>query len=663
VDEVPTLEQLAVELAAARRRIAELEATAAPGPSADEIARLQALLNETEHLGGLGGWEYDVASGRGVWTDEVYRIHGLQPGVELSVDEAIAHYAPEARPQIAEAFRRAVDEGQPYDLELPLERADGRRIWVRTLGRPEVADGAVVRVHGNIMDVTDRKRAEEELRAREGQYRVLVENLDDVLVRYDLDLRYRYVSPAMVRVTGMRPDDLIGKTHREAGFPEPLCALFDEALRRAVDARHAVEVEFETEGADGRLIAAESRVYPEFDSEGRPASVVTITRDVTSRKRAEEALRRSETSYRIAVDNTYDWEWWEAPDGSFVYCSPGCKSVTGYEREEFTPGYGRLLEIVHPDDRERVRAHLLADADEQPEAELEFRLTARDGSERIVEHRCRPVYDDTGSYLGRRGSNRDVTEHRAAEAEIRRLNEELQRRVLSRTEQLDAATRELEALAYSVAHDVRAPLRTIDGFSAAVMEDEGGALSDEAVSSLQRVRAAAQTLARLLDDLTGLSRASRRELVRQAVDLSALAEATGREIALEHQARSVELLVAPGLSAEVDPVLTRIIFRELLGNAWKFTASRQVAHVEVGALDVDGQRAFFVRDDGVGFDMRFAGHLFGVFQRMHPPGEFPGDGVGLAMVQRLVRRHGGRCWAEAEVGRGATLFFTLPPDG
>jgi light-regulated signal transduction histidine kinase (bacteriophytochrome) len=255
----------------------------------------------------------------------------------------------------------------------------------------------------------------------------------------------------------------------------------------------------------------------------------------------------------------------------------------------------------------------------------------------------------------------DVTERRLAEDVIRRLNDELRQRVVNRTEQLDAATHELEALAYSIAHDVRAPLRTIDGFSAAVLEDEAE-LSAESVASLERVRAAAQTLARRLDDLSGLSRVSRRELLRQAIDLSALAEGIGEELAAENPSRIVHLTVAPGLSAHADPVLARVLLRELLGNAWKFSARRPEAHVEVGALDADGERAFFVRDDGAGFDMRYAEHLFGAFQRMHPPGEFEGDGIGLATVQRLVRRHAGRCWAEAEVETGATFYFTTPDE-
>ena len=174
------------------------------------------------------------------------------------------------------------------------------------------------------------------------------------------------------------------------------------------------------------------------------------------------------------------------------------------------------------------------------------------------------------------------------------------------------------------------------------------------------MRAASQTLARLMDELVGLSKLSRHELMRSEIDVTALATEVGEEAAAENPSLQVDLTVAPELSVNADPGLVRVILRELLGNAWKFTAPHGSAHIEVGALDTGGERAFFVRDDGVGFDTAYAKHLFGVFQRMHPPGQFEGDGVGLATVQRLVRRHGGRCWAEAEIGAGATFYFTLP---
>jgi PAS domain S-box-containing protein len=378
-------------------------------------------------------------------------------------------------------------------------------------------------------------------------------------------------------------------------------------------------------------------------------------------KQAHSELRESETKYRIVADNTYDWEWWTAPDGSYRYLSPACERITGRTVAEFLADPGLLEAIVHPDDRDLMHQHLAEGLipDGEPR-EVVFRVLTPAGEERVVEHRCKPVHGEDGTYLGRRGSSRDITERRRAADEIRRLNEELAERVVSREEQLDATTRELEALAYSIAHDVRAPLRAIDGFSAAAIEDEGDRLSPEGVEDLRRVRTAAQTLARLLDDLMGLSHVSQRELVRQAVDLSALALEVAGEYAADHPSRAVELVVASGLVAAADPNLLRLILRELLGNAWKFTAPHDGARVEVGAVDADGERAFFVSDDGVGFDMRYAKHLFGAFQRMHESEDYEGDGIGLATVQRLVRRHGGRVWAEAEVDKGATFFFTLP---
>ena len=378
-------------------------------------------------------------------------------------------------------------------------------------------------------------------------------------------------------------------------------------------------------------------------------------------KQAEEALRSSEQQYRIVAENTYDWEWWATPEGSYAYVSPGCERITGHTPAEFQADAGLLEAITHPDDLDALSEHLAAGKAGAGEPdELVFRIRTRTGGERVVEHRCKPVYGDDGTYLGRRGTNRDITERRQAEDEIRRLNRDLADRYLSRTEQMEAANRELEALAYSVAHDVRTPLRTIDGFSAMLIEDERERLSPEGVDELRRVRAAAQTLARLLDELTGLSNVARRPLVRQAVDFSGLARDVAAEVAADEPPHAVELTVTPSMSAEADPVLLRLILRELLKNAWKFTRRRQNAHVEVGALDADGERAYFVRDDGAGFDLRRAEHLFGVFQRLHTPEEFEGDGVGLATVQRLVHRHGGRVWVEAKVDEGATFFFTLP---
>jgi signal transduction histidine kinase len=235
----------------------------------------------------------------------------------------------------------------------------------------------------------------------------------------------------------------------------------------------------------------------------------------------------------------------------------------------------------------------------------------------------------------------------------------LEQRVQQRTEALDASNRELEAFCYSVSHDLRAPLRSIDGFSQALLEDLEGTLDEGSARHLERIRAAAQRMGTLIDDLLNLSRITRTGLTPHPVDLSALARAVVDDHAEAQPGRTVDVVIADGLEATGDPRLLRQVLENLIGNAWKFTSKQPEARVEFGALKKEGETIYFVKDNGAGFDPAYAERLFGVFQRLHSMTEFPGTGVGLAIVDRVIRRHGGRVWAEAMVGRGATFYFTL----
>ena len=296
----------------------------------------------------------------------------------------------------------------------------------------------------------------------------------------------------------------------------------------------------------------------------------------------------------------------------------------------------------------------------------------REGHISDVIYNASLYHDEKGRVAGVFASARDVTARRKAEGEARALNVELERRVEERTQALKAANKELEAFSYSVSHDLRAPLRIVDGFSRMVLEDCAEKLDVEGRENLNTVRAASQRMGQLIDDMLRLSRITRGEMHCGPVNLSALAEEVAQGLGKGEPERNVEWSIEPGLVAEGDVHLVRIALENLLCNAWKFTGKRPDARIEFGRTRHGGPEggeggekgmAYVVRDNGVGFDMTYAGKLFGAFQRLHSAAEFPGTGVGLATVQRIVHRHGGRVWAEGEAGRGAAVYFTLPGTG
>jgi PAS domain S-box-containing protein len=274
-----------------------------------------------------------------------------------------------------------------------------------------------------------------------------------------------------------------------------------------------------------------------------------------------------------------------------------------------------------------------------------------------------PLLDSAGQPYAVAGISTDITDRKRAEEQVRQLNAELEQRVLGRTAELETAVRELDAFAYSVSHDLRAPLRSLHGFSQVLLEDYGDRLDDEGRRYLDRIQANVARMGQLIDDLLRLSRATRTSLSRTTVDISALALEVIDELRLAEPGRQVETVVADALVATGDSHLIKLALDNLLSNGWKFTGKREQAVIEVGAARQDGEQVFYVRDNGAGFDMRYAGKLFDPLQRLHTAADFEGNGIGLAIVHRIVSRHGGRIWAESEPGKGASFFFTLTPNG
>lgn len=388
------------------------------------------------------------------------------------------------------------------------------------------------------------------------------------------------------------------------------------------------------------------------------AGMVHVSRDITEQVLAERALRESEARFRELIETVGDWVWEVDEHNVFTYASPRAFDLLGYRPEEVR---GRTpFEFMPPQEAERVAAEFSAIAARRaPFSRLENTNRRKDGTLVVLETSGAPYFDAQGRFCGYRGLDRDITERKCIERELERYRDHLEQRVEERTRELQTLNRELESFSYTVSHDLRTPLRAINGFSHALREDCGGGLDEQCRAYLGHIHDATMRMSDLIDGLLGLTRVVRGEMHLEQVDLSALAHDLVRTLADAEPGRVVDLHIGPDLGATGDPNLLRPLLQNLLGNAWKFTARREHARIAFDRERRDGRAVFFVRDNGAGFDMRHAHKLFEPFTRLHRQGEYEGTGIGLATVRRIVQRHGGAIWAEGEVGVGATFYFTL----
>lgn len=383
---------------------------------------------------------------------------------------------------------------------------------------------------------------------------------------------------------------------------------------------------------------------------------VTTYSDVTERERALAGWRVSEQRFRSIVETAVEGICTIDAEGRITYLNGQLAAMLGFAAPQLR---GRCLaEFLDEEERERFALEIETATPDRP-LRRDLRLRRRDATElcaslsvtRLASADAEP--DRVLCMLT------DITERERAEAQVRLLNETLEERVRQRTAELQTSNQELESFSYSVSHDLRAPLRALDGFSQLLHERYLDRLDADGHEYLRRIRAASQRMGRLIDDLLDLARISRHELRRTRVSVSALAHEIVAELRQDEPQRHVTCEIEPGLLVEADPALMRICLDNLLRNAWKFTAERESARIVVGRCRVSRAEAIYVRDDGAGFDMAYAGKLFRPFTRLHPARRFEGSGIGLAIVQRVIARHGGRVWAEGETDRGATFYFTL----
>jgi PAS domain S-box-containing protein len=558
---------------------------------------------------------------------------------------------PEEARRVADVLALLMAARQPLvRLENMNRHKDGHLVVFETSGVAFYdAEGRFKGYRGTDRDITERKRAEETLKESEKKYRSVIDNVQDVFYRSDKSGRLIMSSPSGARVFGYESTEEMLGLPLETFWQNPHERATVLSKIRETGQVNDYEATFVRKDGTAFPVSITAHFY--YDEAGAPQGTEGIIRDITERKRAEQALRESEERFRLFMHHFPGLAYIKDSATRVLFANQGFMTYLNTAPSEIL---GKINQDIFPTefaDRSAADDRRVLESGQSEEIEEYY------GGHIWSTYKFVLPQPDRAPLLG--GFTLDITERKLAEEEIRRLNDELEQRVAERTAQLEAANKELEAFAYSVSHDLRAPLRAMDGFSRILLEDYSAQLLPEAERYLQIVRENAQQMGRLIDDLLAFSRLSRQALNKQAIATGDLVRQVLADLGAERKGRQVEIIMGELPPCQADPGLLRQVWMNLLSNALKFTRGRELARIEIAWQEQDGESVYYVRDNGAGFDMQYADKLFGVFQRLHRSEDYDGTGVGLAIVQRIVRRHGGRVWAEGEPDHGATFYFAL----
>jgi PAS domain S-box-containing protein len=585
-----------------------------------------------------------------------------------------------------------IANGKVWHGEIKNRAKDGSIYWVDTTVVPFMsAEGKPHQYVAIRADVTERKQAEDAVKESLATSKAALKELADqkfaldqhaIVAITDVQGTITYVNDKFCAISKYSKDELIGQNHRILNSRHHAKEFFQQ-MYHAIANGMVWHGEIKNRAKDGSIYWVDTTIVP-FMANGKPRQYVAIRADITERKLAAEALseqalelaskaeelrhsRQALEAQTLTLQSVLDSmaEGLVAADeqGKFLIWNLAAEKIVGRGpadllTEEWSEHYGNYLPdgvtLVPTEQLPLVRAiH-----GETSTSEI-FLRNPKVAEGTWIEVRGAPLKDQDGTVRGGVVAFRDITQRKADEREIQKLNDGLEERVFQRTAQLEEANRELEAFTYSVSHDLRAPLRHMNGFTKILVEDFGPSLPADAQRYLQRVEQSALRMGLLVDELLNLTHVGRQSLAVQVTGLGSIVKDVQSLLEPETEGRKVEWKIGDLPYVECDPTLVRLVFQNLIGNALKYSRPRSPAVIEIGQTEKDGQLVIFVRDNGVGFSMKYADKLFGVFQRLHRPEDFEGTGVGLATVQRIVQKHGGRVWTEAELDKGATFYFTL----
>jgi len=488
----------------------------------------------------------------------------------------------------------------------------------------------------------------------------VIEGISDAIFVKDCSGRYVLINSVMSQKFGKSKAEILGFNDYDLFAPELAQQLIETDQQiMEMGKIQVIEEEFLKNNQQKTYLSTKS---PWRDRDGNLIGLIGVNKDITDRKQTEIALKESEERLRLALQAANQGMWDLNIQTGDAIISAEYARMLGYELEELPETNAKWRERLHPEERETVyQVYVDYIAGKRDDYRVECRQRNKTGDWKWVLSVGKIVErDKSGNPLRMLGTHTDISDRKQAELEVIQFNQNLEQRVKERTAELATANQELEAFAYSVSHDLRAPLRGIDGFSKVLVERYGNQLDEQGKHYLDRIRAGTQHMGELIEDMLMLSRLTLAEMKRVPVNLSQIAQEIVKNLSESQPERSVQWNIAPEITVLGDAALLQIALENLLSNAWKFTSNCSQTKIEFGTTILsENTQAYFVKDNGVGFDMTYVNKLFTAFQRLHSTNEFPGTGVGLAIVQRIIHRHGGNIWAEGIINQGTTFYFTL----
>jgi PAS domain S-box-containing protein len=619
------------------------------------------FLEQAQEALGLGWWaSVPDEDHMTIWSPQAHRIYGLTPSqTEVKTETLWSLIHPDDRAAVADARGAALAGNDRYQVEHRIIRPDGALRWLLQAAVVERDDaGAPIRLLGVCQDITDRKRSEDEIRAAAAYNRSLIEASLNPMFTIGRDGAISDVNTATEQATGYERAELLGTSFSDY-FTDT--GLARAGYELAFAGGSVQDYPLELRHRDGHITSVMYNGAVYRDPSGQVLGVFAAARDLTETERLQDALRASEVRLGILFDHAPIGVGEVTLSGELVRVNQYFCEFVGYTADEVL-SMGGMTDLLHPDDIEdhrAIRQRISSEGIDTYSADRRF--VQKEGGVIWGEVQRSLVRDPAGRPLLYIDTVRDITAQREAEAEVRTLTAELEGRVEQRTAELELSNRNLRAFSYTIAHDLRTPLRGLNGYSEVLLEEYSEILDETGRGYAERIQAASERMGTIIDDLLRLSQVTHADMKVVPVDLSAEVAAIAEGLGSRDPGRRVSFAIQEGVWVTADPILIRTVLDNLVENAWKFTAGREDAIIEfaAAATEDDATVCCYVRDNGVGFEAAYADKLFQPFQRLHTTREFPGTGVGLASVQRIVERHGGRTWAQGAVDAGATFYFTL----